>query len=180
MPIVRIEAAISAILLALTWLASSLAGIPILDRIAVSPGSLAAGVAGGLLLASMAPLCTAPWASRVPVLRDLNRICAEFLIPMTRNLRFIDMVALAVLSGVSEELFFRGVLQPILGLTVASVLFGLLHWLGLVYAAWAASVGVLLGLVYTTTGNLVVPATMHTVHNLAVLLYLRYRRVEPT
>jgi membrane protease YdiL (CAAX protease family) len=180
MPIVRIEAAISAVLLALTWLGSSLAGISILDRISISASSLATGVAGGLLLASTVPLCRAPWTRRVPVLSDLNRICEEILVPMTRNLRLIDIVALAALSGVSEELFFRGVLQALLGLTVASVLFGVLHWLGPAYAVWAAGVGGLLGLAYTTTGNLVVPATMHTVHNLAALLYLRYRRIEPT
>jgi len=180
MPIVRIEAAISAILFALTGVASSLAAIPILDRISISASSLATGVAGGLLLASMVPLCSAPWTRRVPGLRDLNRICEDILVPMARNLRLIDMVALAALSGVSEELFFRGVVQALLGLTAASVLFGVLHWLGPVYAAWAAGVGGLLGLAYTTTGNLVVPATMHTVYNLAALFYLRYRSIEPT
>jgi membrane protease YdiL (CAAX protease family) len=38
-----------------------------------------------------------------------------------------DLVLVSVFSGVGEEAFFRGALQPELGLVATSVLFGALH-----------------------------------------------------
>src|SRR5262245_55412986 len=68
-----------------------------------------------------------------------------------------DIPLLAVLSAVVEEFFFRGVLQPILGLAPASLVFGLAHvWNRhlIVHGLWAAVAGLYLGAVYQITGNL--------------------------
>jgi len=77
-----------------------------------------------------------------------------------------------VLAAVGEELFFRGLLQPWLGLVPAAVLFGALHVSGprswLYYALTAACLGLGLGLLFRVTGSLVAPITAHLTYNLLV------------
>ena len=81
---------------------------------------------------------------------------------------------IAVLSGISEELFFRGVLQAEIGIIGASLLFGLLHPLNVSYVIWATSVGCAFGLLYQATGSLLPPMIAHGTYNFAALVYLRY------
>jgi uncharacterized protein len=85
-----------------------------------------------------------------------------------------DLVWLALLPGLSEELLFRGVMLPGLGLNLigvaaTSACFGVLHMSGRdqwPYALWATIVGGLLGLSALMTGNLMVPVVAHVVANL--------------
>ncbi len=69
-----------------------------------------------------------------------------------------DAIWLAALSGVGEELLFRGALLPWWGLVASSFAFGALH-VGpsrrfLIWTVWATLTGALLGLVYRATGRL--------------------------
>ena len=43
------------------------------------------------------------------------------------NLSFFQILVIASLSGITEELLFRGVLQPAIGIWGASALFGIVH-----------------------------------------------------
>ena len=84
---------------------------------------------------------------------------------------------LAALSGFSEELFFRGLLLPQVGLLWSSVIFGVLHTGSrklIPMGAWAAVVGALLALVYLKTGNLFIPMVAHGVNNFVSICFLRY------
>lgn len=85
-----------------------------------------------------------------------------------------DLIWLGLLPGLSEELLFRGVMLPALGLNaegllLSSLCFGVLHlsspkqW---AYVAWATIVGGLLGLSALVTGNLLVPIVAHICTNL--------------
>ncbi len=80
-----------------------------------------------------------------------------------RSLR--DCIVLAVASGLVEEAFFRGALQPRLGLVVASLVFGLAHFVPkrelLPWSGFAIGMGFLLGGLFIATGNLVAPAVAH-------------------
>ena len=80
-----------------------------------------------------------------------------------RSLR--DCIILAVASGLAEEAFFRGALQPRLGLVTASLIFGLAHLAPkrelLPWAGYAIGAGFLLGGLFIATGNLVAPAVAH-------------------
>jgi membrane protease YdiL (CAAX protease family) len=80
-----------------------------------------------------------------------------------RSLR--DCILLALVSGLVEEAFFRGVLQPRLGLVLASLIFGLAHLVPkrelLPWAGIAMGMGFLLGGLFITTGNLVAPVVTH-------------------
>jgi hypothetical protein len=103
---------------------------------------------------------------------------------------FLYMIPVAVLLvGPFEELVFRGGVQGILRRTwgpgvavvVASVLFGVVHWIALTggggtrvpYVVVAATLGLVLGYLYERSRNLVVPAVVHGVYN-AVLFGLQY------
>jgi membrane protease YdiL (CAAX protease family) len=99
------------------------------------------------------------------------------IFPLVRQASFGELLLGAAMAGFSEELFFRGLLQPRIGLPAASLVFGLLHgpsrdlWpLGV----WAAGAGALLGLVYSATGNLLLPTLVHAFYDFAALLYVRY------
>ncbi len=88
---------------------------------------------------------------------------------------------LALLSGFSEEYFFRGALQEELGLWAAAAVFGAAHWpLNRRFLPWpfaAAVIGAGLGGLREWTGALVAPAAAHAVVNLVHLWRItgRYR-----
>jgi membrane protease YdiL (CAAX protease family) len=176
--LIRLEVITSATLIALAALWSWVSGVGLAAQVRVSVPALAAGVGGGLLIAATIPLFTAPWAAQVTLLRDMKRVWDTLLVSLAHDLRFADIVLLAALSGVSEELLFRGALQPSVGLAAASLLFGALHLVNPAYALWATGVGALFGVTYASTANLVVPMAMHATYNFLALLYLRYRHIE--
>jgi membrane protease YdiL (CAAX protease family) len=113
----------------------------------------------------------------LPVLREI----AEELAP-----RLVDgadrsgLVLVSIFSGVGEETFFRGALQPEFGLVAASLVFGLFH-IGpdrryLVWTAWAVLAGFMFGALYEVTGGLLAPILAHSTHNAVTLLLWRRSR----
>ena len=99
------------------------------------------------------------------------------IFPLLREATVIDIVVLAAVAGFSEELLFRGMLQPRMGLIASSLLFGLLHgpdyklW---PFALWAAAVSVGFGLVYRETENLAIPMLVHAFYDGLALAYIRW------
>ncbi len=63
--------------------------------------------------------------------------------PLSRC-RSYDIVALAGLAGLGEELLFRGVLEPAIGFLTTNLLFGLVHAVTPLYAALATMFGMYL------------------------------------
>jgi membrane protease YdiL (CAAX protease family) len=115
----------------------------------------------------------------LPVLREI----AEELAP-----RLVDradqsgLVLVAIFSGLGEETFFRGALQPEFGLVVASLAFGLVH-VGpdrryLVWTAWAVLAGFIFGALYEVTGGLLAPILAHCGHNAVTLLLWKHSRKD--
>ena len=93
------------------------------------------------------------------------------------------LVSLAIASAVGEELLFRGLLLPLLGLVASSVIFGDLHqirgparwgWM-----AWATVMGLLFGLVFAATGSLAGPIVAHAMINGVNLRFLRDNDPSP-
>jgi uncharacterized protein len=112
-----------------------------------------------------------------PALRGLSNELAPHLVD---GARWRDLISLSVFSGVGEESFFRGALQPELGIVVTSLLFGLLH-VGpdrryLVWTVWAVGAGFLFGALYQWTGGILAPITAHVLHNAATLLLWKWSR----
>lgn len=101
----------------------------------------------------------------VPLARDLEDQFRELLGTLDPS----QAVALAVMSGFAEELFFRGAVQGSWGYLPATVLFGLLHtgrdrsfrlWTG-----FALISGLLLGGLVLWTGTLMAAIVGHMVVN---------------
>src|SRR5262245_47291884 len=93
-----------------------------------------------------------------------------------------ECVALALVSGIGEEAFFRGAMQPQLGLVPTSVCFALAHLAPrrdlLPWTVFSLAAGLALGALFEATGNLVAPVVAHAVVN-AVNLSLLSRDYAP-
>lgn len=177
--IVRLEFLASALLLGAAAAWSALRDLELAAAVHPSFAAAALGAACGLALATTLPLVTAPWARRALLLRGLRRAWDSLESGLGPSLGVAEVLVLALCSAVSEEIFFRGVLQREVGLVAASVLFGLLHPLGVAYVVWAGTVGAGLGLLYFATGTLVAPIAAHGTYNLVALAYLRRRSSRP-
>jgi membrane protease YdiL (CAAX protease family) len=98
----------------------------------------------------------------------------QYLQLVLKPLVWPDLIWLGLLPGLSEELLFRGVMLPALGLNgvalmLSSCFFGILHFNGTQnwsYVIWAAAVGLILGSAALVTGNLLVPIVAHILTNL--------------
>jgi len=93
-----------------------------------------------------------------------------------------ECVALALVSGVGEEAFFRGAMQPALGLVATSLCFALAHFAPrrdlLPWTAFSLAAGLALGALFDATGNLVAPVIAQATVN-AVNLRLLSRDYAP-
>ncbi|MEM9539341.1 MAG: CPBP family intramembrane glutamic endopeptidase [Cyanobacteria bacterium P01_E01_bin.42] len=102
-----------------------------------------------------------------------RRSADYYLELVVKPLIWSDLIWLGLLPGLSEELLFRGVMLPALGLNVtavilSSLLFGVLHLSGTQqwpYMIWATIVGGILGFSAIATGNLFVPIVAHVITN---------------
>lgn len=135
--------------------------------------ALALGAVAAALVVSISELVT----SRSRMGRRLATELAGVLGPL--SVRQVAILALA--SGIAEEAFFRGALQPRVGLGWASLLFGLAHLAPrrdlLPWTAFALLAGFLLGALFEWTGQLAAPVATHVLVN-GVNLY-RLQRFRP-
>jgi membrane protease YdiL (CAAX protease family) len=131
----------------------------------------------GLGLAAGALLLAAWWGAEkvFPLARELGEKLAAILGPVST----MDAVALALLSGFAEELFFRGAVQTAWGWLAATVLFALLHsGPGPAFRFWtlfALAAGALLGGLMVWRGNLLGPIVGHVLVNAVNLRRLASR-----
>ena len=116
-----------------------------------------------------------------------RRSADEYLAIVLKPLHWPDLLWLGLLPGLSEELLFRGVMLPAIGLNglgivVSGASFGVLHLSSIQqwpYVVWATVIGVVLALSAVATGNLLVPIVAHVVTNLASSLVWKLRQSEP-
>jgi membrane protease YdiL (CAAX protease family) len=131
--------------------------------------SLALGIALGALVV----FGTRRMVERLSWAQEL----ASALRPFARDLSGGGIVAVALLSSIGEELLFRGLVQPWVGLWLQALLFGLLHqmpgpsrW---AWVAWASVIGLVFGAVFAGTGSLIGPVVAHAIINGFNLNYLQ-------
>lgn len=109
------------------------------------------------------------------VWRRVRAAVDDVLIPTFSTLAPWQVAVVSIAAGVGEELFFRGFLQPLVGLVGASVAFGLAHVAGARMAAfgvWAAAMGAALGGLALVTGGLLAPMTAHACYDVLAFSYL--------
>lgn len=137
--------------------------------------ALPIGIAIGLGITAASSLIYRIWPS-------YRKSADMYLTLVLKPLLWPDIIWLGLLPGLSEELLFRGVMLPALGLNisgliVSSICFGVLHLSGLQqwpYAIWATVVGLVLGYSALATGNLLVPIVAHVVTNLISSLIWKF------
>jgi hypothetical protein len=115
-----------------------------------------------------------PWlARRAEWAHALHRELKEIIDPLSD----VEVTVLAVASGFGEEIFFRGAMQPVLGLLVTSLIFGAFH-LGPrktfpAWALWAFAVGLALGSIFELTGTLWGSILAHVWINQRNMMFLK-------
>jgi membrane protease YdiL (CAAX protease family) len=176
-----LAASASAIAVALLWrgtLPFSYAGEPWLALPAVLGHvySLLIGLGLGALVA----FSTRIFVARYSWARNLH----SELRPVARNLSSAGILAVAAFSALGEELWFRGILQPWLGLCLQAAVFGIVHaqlrgpsrW---AWISWATVMGLAFGVIFQLTGSLAGPIAAHALINCLNLSYLKSHDPEP-
>jgi CAAX protease family protein len=121
--------------------------------------------------------------SKVGPVQRLVALVLEHLGPMVTRQSLVGLAALALVAGISEEVLFRGVIQPGLArwlpigaaLIVTSLVFGLVHFASRTYAIFAALMGVYLGALFQLADNLFAPIVAHAIYDFVALVWVARR-----
>jgi uncharacterized protein len=125
-------------------------------------------MAAALLLMGVISLLTR--YDRIFMPKILTRL--RQLKPLLVELNRAERIYISVLAGISEELLFRGALQPLVGIVAASVIFGALHAVTFGYFLLASAMGFYLGWLFQFSGNLLVPMAVHALYDIFALSLL--------
>lgn len=134
------------------------------------------GLGGALLLIGLSLYASRNfgWAQRLD--QEFRRI----LVPLAGW----QIGAIALFSGTAEEVFFRGAIQPLLGLVPTSLLFGAVHLIPrkvfLPWAAYAAFAGLLFGSLFELSGTLFPNSLAHVAVNFVMIWLLNHSEPDPS
>jgi hypothetical protein len=124
-----------------------------------------------------------PFSFTKQLKEDSNRVVSNLLGQCTRP----DLIGIAMLAGVGEELLFRGLLQqglmfavpedwlaagPWIVTAIVALLFGMLHSISIPYVVVATIASVGLSVLLITTGDLLACILCHGLYDLVLLLVL--------
>jgi hypothetical protein len=168
--------AVVLLLIAKVWLHFDPAGLLPLT-LSQQDGLLGIGLGLGITLAS---------AGIYQIWPDYRKNADNYLTMVLQPLHWPDLLWLGLLPGLSEELLFRGVMLPAIGLNQLGILvsgtsFGVLHMSSLQqwpYMVWATVVGLALAYSAVVTGNLLVPVVAHVVVNLVSSMVWKLRHQQ--
>lgn len=176
------ESAMILVAIALGWIA----GINPFEFIIFNESAVINGIMGTL------PLCIIFLAlnqiSTEP-LQKIRQVLQNTLGPSLVKHHWTDLFVLAAIAGISEEILFRGLIQPwlenswglIAGLLISSLIFGLVHAVTFLYFIMATAVSIYLGLYldYDSTRNLLTPIIIHGLYDFfAFFVIVRAYRLE--
>ncbi len=176
------ESALVLLALVLGWMA----GINPLEHIVFSESAIFRGLLGTIPLYL---IFMALYQMDIAALQDIRRILLDTVGSSMHKMHWTDLLVLASIAGISEEILFRGLLQPwlelkwgmVAGLIFSNVIFGLVHAVTPLYAVLAGLVGVYLGLFLDFGGerNLLTPIIIHGCYDfLAFLAVMHFYRKQ--
>jgi uncharacterized protein len=163
------EASLAVVAVAIGWLA----GVDPLEHLVWDGNALATGMAAALpIFIGFAFAFYDPFIG----MTSIRNLLLRLLGPPLAACRWYDLLLLATIAGLGEELLFRGLLQPwiargtsseVAGLVLSNLLFGLAHAITFVYAVVAGLIGLYLGWLLDATGsrNLLVPVATHAFYD---------------
>jgi CAAX protease family protein len=178
------EGALGAVALVIGWLIGYYPAIGMNGGRTAATEQLSAACWG--LIATLPMFAMLLVIDHVPLgpLRRLRDDTHEMILQIFGGASVIQLALVAVAAGFGEELLFRGLLQSgiarLLGepsgnwiaVGVASLVFGVCHWLNATYAAVGVLAGAYFGLLLLASGNLWTPITAHAAYDFFALLYL--------
>jgi uncharacterized protein len=121
-------------------------------------------------------------APRFGPLREWRKWMEEQLVPFLEPVGVWTALGISVSAGVGEELFFRGAMQPVIGLAPTALIFGLAHVGGLLRREaiplflFTLLFGLLGGWAYEQVSALWPLIVAHTAFDFLMILYLRRPR----
>ncbi len=114
-----------------------------------------------------------------PLVR-IKQLSEEFIREWFASCSVLQLGLISLLAGIGEEMLFRGVIQdtlsawinPLAGIVLASLLFGLMHPITPFYVVLAALMGAFLGWIFIVTDNLLPAIITHGLYDFLALTYL--------
>lgn len=117
-----------------------------------------------------------------------RRFVEEVVVPVCAGLTVTDAALVALAAGIGEELFFRGVMNPVLcaflgapaGVLLASALFAYAHFIGRareyrLLIVFYTVFGVYFSCLVLLWSDLTPAIVCHALYNFLAILYVRYR-----
>jgi len=151
--------------LALAWRLAVDGVLPWAEGPAHPPLPLLVRAAAGLATGAALVAASRAWTARTASGRALAAELGRLLGPLSPGRAF----ALALVSGLAEEAFFRGALQPRVGFLAATVLFAAAHFVPTPqlrsWALFALAAGAAFGALFLVTGDLLAPVLAHALVN---------------
>ncbi len=182
------EAALIPVAVVLGWIAN----INPFENLHFSESAIAYGVIGTMPLFLLFITLEQMQAESVVKIKN---VLLETLGPSLHRYHWTDLLILASIAGLSEELLFRGVIQPWIesswgmaaGLIGSNIIFGLAHAITPLYAVLATLVGIYLSLSLDYGGdrNLLLPIVIHGLYDFLAFValmraYRATRLTDPT
>ena len=179
---VYFESSLILVAVILGWIAD----INPFEYIHFSESSFVYGLLGAVILFMTFMLL---YQMEINSLQQIRKVLQDTLGPALSGYHWTDLMVLAAVAGISEEILFRGLLQPWMesawgitaGLIGSNIIFGLVHAVTPLYAVLAALVGICLGLSLDFGGqrNLLTPIVIHGVYDfLAFIVVMHTYRSE--
>jgi uncharacterized protein len=173
---VIVEGAIGLAAIVLAWLFR----VPIREQMPTLDSAIAYSAGRGIvatipLLIIFAWLARSSWPPFVQLREQVERLVDELFAGATLG----QLALVALLAGVGEELLFRGVLQsvairwttPVIGVMIASLLFGAAHALSKLYFVLATLISVYFAWIVLAYHDLFAAIVAHSMYDFAALLY---------
>ncbi len=114
---------------------------------------------------------------KFPLFKDIKKIIEELIYGF--NLNIMDILIISIMAGICEEIFFRGVLQPMIGLMLTSFIFILLHgyfnplnWRISIFGLLMFLLSMFIGIIYIKYG-LFTAIIFHSTYDFTAFLYFK-------
>lgn len=174
---VQVEGGLAVIAILIAWFAE----IPLRDMFTLT---MPAFVIGILSTIPLFLLCYLVYKIPIRAVEFTRRFMKSIYRDFVRHCSTTQLLLVAVMSGIGEELLFRGILQTtftrwcggdtrglILGIVITSLLFGLVHPINKLYVFLCFGIGIYLGAIFAMSGNnLLVPIILHALYNFVIFL----------
>ena len=176
---VQVEGGLAILAIVIAWFA----GIPLRDMFIFETFPVLIAL---VAIVPMLVFCRFVYVLPLKTVEFTRRFLQSVYCDFIRHCSVTQLLLVAIMSGIGEELLFRGVIQTsmtnafggetrglAIGIVLTSLLFGVVHPINKLYVFLCFVIGIYLGLLFVWFGNnLVVPVIMHALYNFILFLAL--------